>query len=82
MTVDGVQLNGLNEDRLARFRGTKIGIVFQFFELIQTLTALENVVLAMDLVAAIPRANRQKRAMAEQLKIARAISARSALRFR
>jgi ABC-type lipoprotein export system ATPase subunit len=63
VTVDGVQLNGLNEDRLARFRGTTIGIVFQFFELIQTLTALENIVLAMDLVAAIPRAQRQERAM-------------------
>jgi ABC-type lipoprotein export system ATPase subunit len=49
--------------RLARFRGTQIGIVFQFFELIQTLTALENIVLAMDLVAVVPKALRRERAM-------------------
>jgi ABC-type lipoprotein export system ATPase subunit len=63
VTVGGVALNGLTENDLARFRGTHVGIVFQFFELIQTLTALENIVLAMDLVAAIPKAVRRERAM-------------------
>jgi ABC-type lipoprotein export system ATPase subunit len=63
VAVDGMVLNGLSEDRLARFRGTKIGIVFQFFELIQTLTALENILLAMDLVAVIPKEVRRERAM-------------------
>jgi putative ABC transport system ATP-binding protein len=61
--IDGVDLNGLNENRLARFRGSKMGIVFQFFELIQTLTALENILLAMDLVGVIPSVERRDRAM-------------------
>lgn len=52
----------LNESRLAAFRGKHIGIVFQFFQLIPTLTALENVVLAMDLVNGIPRKSRKSRA--------------------
>jgi ABC-type lipoprotein export system ATPase subunit len=63
VTVGGVTLNGLTEDGLAHFRGTHVGIVFQFFELIQTLTALENILLAMDFVAAIPKAVRRERAM-------------------
>jgi ABC-type lipoprotein export system ATPase subunit len=61
--IDGVDLNGLNENRLARFRGSKMGIVFQFFELIQTLTALENILLAMDLVGVVPTIERRDRAM-------------------
>ena len=60
--VDGQDLGGLSEGGLARYRGAKVGIVFQFFELIQTLTALENVVLAMDLVATIPAKARRARA--------------------
>jgi ABC-type lipoprotein export system ATPase subunit len=63
IVIDGVDLNGLNENRLARFRGSKMGIVFQFFELIQTLTALENILLAMDLVGVIPSVERRDRAM-------------------
>jgi putative ABC transport system ATP-binding protein len=63
IAIDGVDLNGLNENRLARFRGSKMGIVFQFFELIQTLTALENILLAMDLVGVIPSVERRDRAM-------------------
>ena len=61
--IAGVDLGGLNESALSRFRGTHIGIVFQFFELIPTLSALENVVLAMDLVGAIPKPARRKRAL-------------------
>lgn len=61
--VDGVALNRLGEGRLSQFRGRHIGIVFQFFELIPTLTALENVMLAMDLVGAIPTRSRRTRAM-------------------
>jgi putative ABC transport system ATP-binding protein len=63
IAIDGVDLNGLNENRLARFRGGKMGIVFQFFELIQTLTALENILLAMDLVGVVPSVERRDRAM-------------------
>jgi putative ABC transport system ATP-binding protein len=47
--VDGTDLSGLDEDALARFRGRRIGIVFQSFHLIPTMTALENVALPMEL---------------------------------
>ncbi len=47
--VDGLQVDSMDENRLARWRGGKIGIVFQFFQLLPTLTALENVMLPMEL---------------------------------
>lgn len=45
----GQELRAMNEDQLARWRGRHVGIVFQFFQLIPTLTALENVLLALEL---------------------------------
>jgi putative ABC transport system ATP-binding protein len=47
--VDGVNLDRLSEDALARFRGARIGIVFQSFHLIPTMTALENVAVPLEL---------------------------------
>ncbi|WP_091681332.1 ABC transporter ATP-binding protein [Methylocapsa palsarum] len=47
--VDGVTLSDLGEDALARFRGARIGIVFQSFHLIPTMTALENVAIPLEL---------------------------------
>jgi putative ABC transport system ATP-binding protein len=49
ITIDGENLAGLDEDALARFRGAKIGIVFQSFHLIPTMTALENVSIPLEL---------------------------------
>jgi putative ABC transport system ATP-binding protein len=47
--IDGQNLGGLDEDGLARWRRDRIGIVFQSFHLIATMTALENVALPLEL---------------------------------
>jgi putative ABC transport system ATP-binding protein len=47
--VAGQDYAGLNEDALARFRGGKIGFIFQAFHLIETMTALENVAVPLEL---------------------------------
>jgi putative ABC transport system ATP-binding protein len=49
VTIDGTLLNRLSEDALAEFRGARIGIVFQSFHLIPTMTALENVAIPLEL---------------------------------
>ena len=48
VTVAGTSLNGLNEDQLAAFRRDHVGIVFQSFHLIPTMTALENVAVPLE----------------------------------
>lgn len=48
--VGGTDITALDEDRLAVLRGARIGIVFQFFHLVPSLTALENVLVPMELV--------------------------------
>ena len=60
--VDGVQVNALDENSLARWRGEKIGIVFQFFQLLPTLTAQENVMLPMELRNTFADQRRQRAA--------------------
>ncbi len=47
--VAGIDLAGLDEDGLARFRRDHVGIVFQSFHLIQTMSALENVAIPLEL---------------------------------
>jgi putative ABC transport system ATP-binding protein len=63
ITVDGTQVNSLSESQLAEWRGRTIGLVFQFFQLLPTLTVAENVMLAMDFVKVIPAAQRRSRAL-------------------
>ena len=46
--IDGVEISNMNEDRLTEIRNEKIGFIFQFFNLIPTLTALENVALPIE----------------------------------
>jgi putative ABC transport system ATP-binding protein len=48
VTVDGQQIDALSEEQLAIWRGSNVGIVFQFFQLLPTLTALENAMLPLD----------------------------------
>jgi putative ABC transport system ATP-binding protein len=59
--VDGVTIGELSESKLAKWRGQHIGIVFQFFQLIPTLTISENILLAMEFVDVIPVADRRSR---------------------
>ena len=60
--VAGADLTRLGENQLARWRGRNLGVVFQFFQLLPTLTIAENVMLAMDFVGKIPAADRRLRA--------------------
>jgi ABC-type lipoprotein export system ATPase subunit len=61
----GEALRAMSENALARWRGRHIGIVFQFFQLLPTLTALENVLLALELGGAggLPRGRWRERAL-------------------
>jgi putative ABC transport system ATP-binding protein len=46
--VDGERIDNMKQDQLAKWRGQHVGIIFQFFQLFPTLTALENAMLPMD----------------------------------
>ncbi|MDQ3235420.1 MAG: ABC transporter ATP-binding protein [Pseudobdellovibrionaceae bacterium] len=60
ITVDGQSLGQLNQNELTRFRGRSIGIIFQQFHLMRSLTALENVLLPLDILG---MSNAEERAM-------------------
>jgi putative ABC transport system ATP-binding protein len=62
--VAGEQLQDLDEDQLARFRGRSVGIVFQAFHLIPTMTALENVAVPLELAGAGDAIERARRELA------------------
>jgi putative ABC transport system ATP-binding protein len=64
ITVAGTELAALDEDALARFRGRHIGIVFQSFHLIPTMTALENVAVPLELAGAADAQERAARELA------------------
>jgi ABC-type lipoprotein export system ATPase subunit len=61
--VDNTPVHTLSEGQLAKWRGKHLGIVFQFFQLLPTLTLLENVMLPMDLCGLYSVRERKKRAM-------------------
>ncbi len=64
LSVAGQDLRALPERALSRWRGRAVGVVFQFFQLLPTLTALENVMLPMDFCNRWPAAERPERARA------------------
>ena len=72
LAVAGQDLRALPERALSRWRGRAVGVVFQFFQLLPTLTALENVMLPMDFCDQWPAAERpgRARALLERLGVA------------
>ena len=60
--VEGAELTVLSESDLAVWRGERVGLVFQFFQLLPTLTVAENVMLPMDFADKIPPVERRGRA--------------------
>ena len=61
--VGGAALQELSENELTESRGRSVGIVFQFFQLLPTLSVLDNVLLAMDFVDVVPVRRRSEQAM-------------------
>ena len=62
--VNGTAVHELNENRMARWRGINLGIVFQFFQLLPTISVIENIMLPMDFCRTFPMREREKRALA------------------
>src|SRR5439155_4312673 len=61
--VGATAVHTLNEDQLARWRGRNVGVVFQFFQLLPTLTTVENIMLPMDFCNVYPPRERRRRAL-------------------
>jgi len=57
------RLTGKSEEELTAWRGRNVGVVFQFFQLLPTLTVAENIMLPMDFCATVPAGQRRARAM-------------------
>jgi ABC-type lipoprotein export system ATPase subunit len=61
--VNRTAVHEMNENRMARWRGKNLGIVFQFFQLLPTISIIENIMLPMDFCRTYPMREREKRAM-------------------
>lgn len=61
--VGDTAVHTLNEGQIAVWRGRNVGVIFQFFQLLPTLTAIENVMLPMDFCDVYPLGEREERAM-------------------
>jgi putative ABC transport system ATP-binding protein len=66
ITLDGDDITALDEDALARLRGVRVGVVFQFFHLLPSLTAFENVLVPMEIAGAAD-APRRARALLDEV---------------
>src|SRR5262245_60036734 len=64
--IDGIDITALGEDALAKLRGEKIGFVFQFFHLIPSLTAYENIAVPME-IAGVADARGRAEALLEEV---------------
>jgi len=63
VSINGIRVDKLSESELASWRGRNIGVVFQFFQLLPTLTILENIMLPMDFCNTYPKKERKERAL-------------------
>lgn len=63
VTISGSAIQGFNQDQLSTWRGRNVGFVFQFFQLLPTLTVAENIMLPMDFCRTFPASQRRKRAL-------------------
>jgi putative ABC transport system ATP-binding protein len=63
--IDGIDITKLSEDALARLRGEKIGFVFQFFHLVPSLTAFENILVPMEIARRRDAMDRARLLLAE-----------------
>lgn len=61
--INNMALHKLNGEQLAKWRGASVGIVFQFFQLMPTLTVLENIILPMEFVKKLSRQEQKKKAL-------------------
>ncbi len=61
--VDSTAVHALSEEQIAIWRGRSVGVIFQFFQLLPTLTAVENILLAMDYGGYYSRIERPQQAM-------------------
>ncbi|MBN1265556.1 MAG: ABC transporter ATP-binding protein [Anaerolineales bacterium] len=61
--IDHAPLHTMNEDQIAQWRGRTMGVVFQFFQLLPTLSVVENVMIPMDFCNTYPLRERRERAM-------------------
>lgn len=61
--VNGTAVHEMNENRMARWRGKNLGIVFQFFQLLPTISIIENIMLPMDFCRTYPMRERETRAL-------------------
>lgn len=63
IAVSDFRIDRLSEKALTKWRGSTIGIVFQFFQLLPTISVLDNLLLPMDFIHRIPKRERKKRAI-------------------